>query len=70
MTQVDTGQNHATQTDSDGRYALPSLPVGPYRMEVRRPDSGTMFRPGIVLVVNNNVTINVATAGGRGDRQD
>jgi Carboxypeptidase regulatory-like domain len=36
MTQVDTGQNHATQTDSEGRYVLPSLPVGPYRLEVRK----------------------------------
>jgi hypothetical protein len=59
MTQVDTGQHHATQTDSEGRYVLPSLPVGPYRMEVRRTGFRDYVQTGIVLVVNNNVTINV-----------
>src|ERR1051325_11129641 len=59
MTQVDTGQNHTTQTDASGRYILPSLPVGPYRMEVRKSGFRDYVQTGIVLVVNNNVTINV-----------
>lgn len=60
MTQTDTGQHHATQTDNEGRYNLPGLPVGPYRMEVRKAGFRDYVQTGIVLVVNNNVAIPVA----------
>ena len=60
MTQIGTGQNFEVQTDSSGRYVHPSLPVGPYRLEVRKAGFRDYIQTGIVLVVNNNVTINVA----------
>jgi hypothetical protein len=59
MTQTETGQSHSTQTDPEGRYVLPSLPVGPYRMEVRKAGFRNYVQTGIVLVVNNNVSVNV-----------
>src|ERR1051326_6616541 len=33
-TQTDSGQTRTTVSTSNGSYALPNLPVGPYRLEV------------------------------------
>src|SRR6476646_3654314 len=35
MTETDKQQVRTTVTDSQGRYTLPNLPVGPYRLEVQ-----------------------------------
>jgi hypothetical protein len=35
MTETDKQIVRSTVTDSQGNYALPELPVGPYRLEVR-----------------------------------
>jgi hypothetical protein len=34
--QTDTGQTRSAETGSDGGYILPSLPIGPYRLEVNQ----------------------------------
>ena len=46
-------------TDSQGRYVLPNLPVGPYVLEVTANGFKTYVQSGIVLQVGNNVQINV-----------
>ncbi len=48
----------ATVTDSNGHYTLPTLPVGPYRLEVKKAGFKDYIQNGIVLVVNNNIQIN------------
>jgi hypothetical protein len=33
MVETEKGVSHETKTDANGRYTLPNLPVGPYRLE-------------------------------------
>jgi carboxypeptidase family protein/TonB-dependent receptor-like protein len=51
---------HATVTDAAGRYTLPNLPVGQYKLEVQVSGFQTYVQTGIELQVANNVTLNVA----------
>jgi hypothetical protein len=59
---IETGKQQVatTATDSDGRFVLPNLPVGNYRLEVIAPGFKTYTQSGIVLQVGNNVEINPA----------
>src|SRR5438552_5205490 len=59
MTEVDKALPHTTVSDSGGQYALPNLPVGPYRLEVEAPGFKNYTQTGIVLQVGNNITLNV-----------
>jgi hypothetical protein len=59
MTETDKQQVHDTVSDPQGRYALPNLPVGAYRLEVTAPGFKTYTQTGIVLQVANNVEANV-----------
>jgi hypothetical protein len=59
MIQTDTQQAHATVTDTEGRYQLPNLPTGPYRLEVTAQGFKLYKQSGIVLQVANNVEVNV-----------
>jgi hypothetical protein len=46
VTQTATGINRNAITDETGSYIIPSLPVGPYRLEAGLPGfSARMFRP-------------------------
>ena len=56
-TQTNTGQVRTAQTGSDGGYVLPSLPIGPYRLEVSKQGFTTYVQSGIVLQVASNPTI-------------
>lgn len=35
VAQTDTGVSRSAQSGATGTYSLPSLPIGPYRMEVK-----------------------------------
>ena len=59
MTETDKQSSRATVTDARGRYDLPNLPVGPYRLDVSAPGFKGFSQTGIVLQVGNSVTINV-----------
>src|SRR5215470_7919834 len=59
MTDTEKGQVHTAVTDSTGSYTLPSLPVGPYRLEVKAQGFKDYVQSGLVLQVGNNVQINV-----------
>ena len=59
-TQTDTGLARSAVTNETGSYVLPSLPVGPYRLEASLPGFRTFAQTGIVLQVGGNPVINVA----------
>jgi hypothetical protein len=58
-TQVDTGTSRSTITNEKGFYALPSLPLGPYRLEASLEGFRTFAQTGIVLQVGSNPVLNV-----------
>jgi hypothetical protein len=58
-TQIETGITRTTISNETGSYALPNLPLGPYKLEAALPGFRTFVRTGIVLQVNSNPTINV-----------
>jgi Carboxypeptidase regulatory-like domain/TonB dependent receptor len=59
MIEIDKAQVHNTTTNGEGRYSLPSLPIGAYRLEVSAPGFKGYVQTGIVLQVANNVEANV-----------
>jgi hypothetical protein len=60
MVEVARGVSHETSSDATGRYTLPNLPVGAYRLEASAPGFRTYIQTGIMLQVNNHVQLNVA----------
>jgi len=59
MTETDKQLVRNANTDDQGRYTLPNLPVGPYQLEVTAPGFKNYVQSGIELQVGNNVQINV-----------
>jgi len=57
-TQTDTGIARTTVTNETGSYVLPSLPLGPYRLEAALSGFRTFVQTGILLQVNSNPAIN------------
>ncbi len=57
-THIDTGIARTTVTNETGSYVLPSLAIGPYRLEAGLPGFRTFVQTGIVLQVNSNPAIN------------
>jgi hypothetical protein len=53
-----TGVQFITKTNSDGIYVLPSVPPGPYRLQVSKLGFKTVIKPDIVLNVQGAVSIN------------
>src|SRR4249919_723905 len=63
-TQTDTGFKREVVTDADGLFSFPSIPVGPYRLEVTLQGFKTSVQTGIVLQVNSNPVVPVELALG------
>ena len=59
VTQTDTGLTRTVSSGADGNYILPSLPVGPYRLEVSKDGFSKYLQSGIVLQVGSNPNIDV-----------
>src|SRR5215467_12140610 len=59
VTNTDTTAARTVITNETGSYAIPNLPVGPYKLEASLPGFSTYVQSGIVLQVNTNPTINV-----------
>jgi hypothetical protein len=55
--QTDTGVTRTAQSDANGVYSLPSLPLGPYRLEVKKQGFSSYVQSGIVLQVDTAPTI-------------
>ena len=68
-TQTETGVARTNITNETGRYALPNLPLGPYRLEASLPGFRSFVQTGIVLQVNSNPTINITLEVGRVSEQ-
>ena len=58
-TQTETGFKRETVSETDGLFILPSLPIGPYRLEVALQGFRTSIQTGIVLQVNSNPNVPV-----------
>src|SRR5215472_15688789 len=58
-TQTDTGMVRRTVTNSDGAFALPNLPVGPYNLEVTASGFQNYVQTGITLQVSQNPKVDV-----------
>jgi hypothetical protein len=56
-TQTETGLVRSAETDQNGSYLLPSLPIGPYRIEIKKQGFSTYIQSGIVLQVATVPTI-------------
>jgi hypothetical protein len=59
ITEVDKQQVHQTITDTQGHYAFPNLPIGPYQLEVSSQGFKNYVQTGITLQVANDVQLNV-----------
>lgn len=59
VTDVDRGFSSTAETDDEGRYVLRSLAPGNYRLSAELPGFRTLLRDGIVLSVNQNVTVDL-----------
>src|ERR1700704_5525911 len=59
-TQTETGVLRTATSGSTGDYVLPTLPIGPYRLEVSKQGFSTYIQTGIVLQVGTNPTIDAA----------
>ena len=58
-TQTGTGFTRTAVTATDGEYVLPNLTIGPYQVEVTGSGFKSYIQKGIILQVNDNVTLNV-----------
>ncbi|HYR44374.1 MAG TPA: carboxypeptidase-like regulatory domain-containing protein [Terriglobia bacterium] len=65
VTQSDTGFKRSAVTNETGSYVLPSLPVGPYRLEAVLPGFRTYTQTGIILQVDSNPVINAVLQVGQ-----
>ena len=61
-TQTGTGFTRTAVSDGAGRYTMPSLPVGPYKLEFALQGFRTFVQTGIVLEVDASPTMNAALA--------
>src|SRR5215471_2647168 len=52
-----------TKTSDEGVYVFPSLPPGPYRVQVSKVGFKTIIRPDIVLIVQDALSINFTQIG-------
>jgi hypothetical protein len=68
-TQTETGVNRMTITNETGRYVLPNLPVGPYKLEASLPGFRTFAQTGIILQVNTTPTLNITLEVGQVSEQ-
>lgn len=57
VTQTATGVSRTATSDANGVYSLPSLPLGPYQMQVKKEGFTTYLQSGIVLQVAEGPTI-------------
>src|SRR5262245_28630623 len=64
-TQTATGLTRSTVTNETGSYVLPTLPLGPYKLEAALNGFRTFVQSGIVLQVNSSVVINPALEVGQ-----
>jgi len=60
ITDIAKGTVTRTTTNTEGRYTLPNLSVGQYRLEAAAPGFKNYIQTGIELQVGNSVQINIS----------
>jgi len=61
------GAQYSASTDDQGRYSLPSLPVGTYEVTVQLGGFTPLRRPGVVVTANGAVQVDAALQPGDAD---
>ncbi|HWS55003.1 MAG TPA: carboxypeptidase regulatory-like domain-containing protein, partial [Pyrinomonadaceae bacterium] len=56
---VETNTSRAIQTDDEGRYRVPNLPVGPYEVTVEASNFAKHVQTGITLQLNQDAVVDV-----------
>ncbi len=56
---LETGTRRTTETDVNGNYSVPSLPVGQYEVNVEKSAFKRQVRRGITLVVGQQAVVNI-----------
>ncbi|HET6205956.1 MAG TPA: carboxypeptidase-like regulatory domain-containing protein, partial [Terracidiphilus sp.] len=56
--QSETGTTRTVTTDSEGRFVAPSVPVGPYTVEVKHEGFAPQKQTGISLTVGQSIQLN------------
>jgi hypothetical protein len=64
FTQTDTGLVRSVVTNESGQYVVPSLPIGPYRVEVALQGFRTFVQSNIVVQVNANLVVDATLSIG------
>jgi hypothetical protein len=64
FTQTDTGLARSVVTNETGQYVVPSLPIGPYRLEAALQGFRTFVQSNIVLQVNANLVVDATLSLG------
>ena len=64
-TQTATGISRQAVSDERGNFALPNLPVGPYKVEAGLPGFRTFVQTGIELGVNQNPNLPITLEVGQ-----
>src|SRR6185437_2239725 len=59
LTETGTGLVRHAQTDTEGSYTFPDLPVGNYQIDVKKEGFSAYVQRNIVLEVGSNPTLNV-----------
>src|SRR5213594_5030625 len=68
-TQTETGVTRMTISNETGSYALPNLPLGPYKLEASLPGFRGFVQTGIILQVGANPAINIVLQVGQVSEQ-
>src|SRR5437667_1632379 len=61
---VETGLTRTVQTNEEGGYTMPQLPVGSYEITAEKPGFRQQVRSGITLVVAQEAVVNLTLDGG------
>src|SRR5207249_6486859 len=65
VTQTETGVMRSAVTNETGSYVLPTLPLGPYKLEAALPGFRTFVQTGIVLNVGSNPVVSAVLEVGQ-----
>jgi hypothetical protein len=64
VTNIETGAERTVNTDSDGVYRVPLLPLGTYRVTVEAANFKRLVREGITLTTGQIATVNASLEAG------
>src|SRR5690242_12354516 len=66
---LDTGLTRTAESDANGRYSIPSLPVGAYEVTAVKPGFNREVRRGVDLVVGQEAVLQMTLQLGSVEQQ-